>query len=74
MRIILNSCTRAGKIPPEWKFGRTTLIPKAQNATSTDQFRPITITSLWIRLLKKILARRLSAAIKLTNWQLGFQQ
>ena len=73
MRIILNSCTRAGKIPPEWKVGRTTLIPKAQDATSPDQFRPITITSLWIRLLNKILARRLSAAIKLTNSQLGFQ-
>ena len=73
MRIVLNSCTRAGKIPPEWKIGRTTLIPKTQDARTPEQFRPITVTSLWIRLLNKILARKLSSAIKLTNTQLGFQ-
>ena len=73
MRIILKSCTRAGKLPPERKKGRTTFIPEPQEASSPRQFRPITVTSLWIKHLNKISARKLSAAIKLTNSQLGSQ-
>ena len=42
--IIFNSCIRKQKIPPEWKIGQTTLIPKNDKPRQPDHYRPITVT------------------------------
>ena len=72
--IVLKACLIENKIPAEWKCGRTTLIPKTQKAEKPELFRPITVTSLWIRLLNKILSAKVTSSITLNPAQLGFQK
>ena len=72
--IVLNACLIENKVPTEWKCGRTTLIPKTQKAAKPELFRPITVTSLWIRLLNKILSAKVTNGITLNPAQLGFQK
>ena len=59
-------------VPDSWARGRTTLIPKKSDAADPGDFRPITVTSLLLRLFNKIIAGRLMAAAPLPNKQKGF--
>ena len=67
-----NSCLSLEDVPDSWARGRTTLIPKKTDAAEPGDFRPITVTSVLLRLLNKIIAGRLMAAAPLPNKQKGF--
>ena len=60
-----NSCLHLKDVPESWALGRTTLIPKKPDAADPGDFRPITITSLLLRLFHKVIAARLMAAAPL---------
>lgn len=53
---------------------RVTLIPKFNDAKNPGDFRPIAVTSVLLRLLHKILARRWRGLLPLSPWQLAFLQ
>ena len=67
-----NSCMLYKDVPQSWADGRTTLIPKKPLASEPGDFRPITITSILLRLFNKVLSRRLMAAAPLPLQQKGF--
>ena len=67
-----NSCLSLEDVPNSWVRGRTTLIPKKPGAADPGDFRPITVTSVLLRLFHKIIAARLMAAAPLPNKQKGF--
>ncbi|KAK2575343.1 hypothetical protein KPH14_012766 [Odynerus spinipes] len=58
---------------PEYLLkSRTIFIPKKSNSVSPGDFRPLTISSVVIRCLNKVLARRLQNSIPLDLRQRGF--
>lgn len=58
--------------PSILRHNRTVLIPKKGDLSLTSNWRPITVSSCFTRLLHKILASRLSCNIKLHHAQRGF--
>ena len=50
-----------GQIPKAISLGRTTLIPKQMEASSPAEFRPITVSSMLLRLFHRALEVRLSS-------------
>ncbi|KAK9521357.1 hypothetical protein VZT92_021173 [Zoarces viviparus] len=65
----------AGKIPRAFKECRTTLLPKTmdpEKLKDVNEWRPITIGSMVIRLFSRILTRRMSKASPLHPRQRGF--
>ena len=56
--LVLNVLLRTSTIPDWMADGRVTLIPKVPNPQSPKDYRPITVTSMLLRLFHKILARR----------------
>lgn len=61
-----------GHIPPVFKACRTTLTPKNEETRQIGNWRPITVSSIIVRLFNKILASRLSA-LKINSAQRGFR-
>ena len=60
-------------IPAALKLNRTTLIPKGnQNLDKVTNWRPITISSILLRLFNKIMAGRMSKFFQMDKRQLGF--
>ena len=58
------------QFPASWKKCRTVLIPKADSDSSQAvNNRPITIQSVFVRLLNRILAKRLSSVLNLSDKQ-----
>ena len=53
---------------------RLTLVPKKGTPEQPGDFRPIAVSSVLLRLLHKVLARRWRSSINLNPWQLAFQQ
>ncbi|XP_077553383.1 uncharacterized protein LOC144168228 [Haemaphysalis longicornis] len=53
-----NKCWESGKLPPQWKKARTTLIPKPGKPTHIDHLRPISLTSCLGKLLEHVLLNR----------------
>ena len=51
------------QIPSDWKIGDVVLILKKKPQTEVANYRPITLISCMSKLLTKILAKRLSAAV-----------
>ncbi|KAK2575331.1 hypothetical protein KPH14_012808 [Odynerus spinipes] len=68
LNIVFGLC----KTPSFLRHNRTVLIPKKGDLTLVSNWRPITISSLFSRLLHKILASRLADNIKLHHAQRGF--
>lgn len=60
-------------LPQFLKEGTTTLIAKVENPADAGEFRPITLSSVVLRLFHTIVASRLGA-IPLTQRQKGFRQ
>lgn len=58
---LLNAIMFTGYIPDSGKACRTTLIPKKGDPRNINNWRPLTVTSLLLRLLNIILAKRLGA-------------
>ena len=62
------------RIPAEVKRNRTTLLPKGKDELDKiSNWRPITISSLLLRIFNKILCRRLSQTLKTDDRQMGFK-
>ena len=59
--------------PGQLSKARVTLVPKTAEALEPGDYRPIAVTSILLRLLHKILARRWSSVLKLDSLQVGFQ-
>jgi Reverse transcriptase (RNA-dependent DNA polymerase) len=69
---ILNLMLWCGKVPLIFRQSRTIFIPKKDGAADPEDFRPISITSIFIRYLHSILAKRISDAVTLDPRQRGF--
>ena len=70
---IYNFYLLRGFVPSVWKSNRTTLIPKKPtNLESTSNWWPITISSVILRLLHKILAQRMVTHLHLNERQKAF--
>ena len=69
---LLNIVSGLCKCPDILRHNCTVLIPKKGDLTSTSNWRPITISSLFSRLLHKIIASRLYENAKLHHAQHGF--
>ncbi|GCC16572.1 hypothetical protein chiPu_0022439 [Chiloscyllium punctatum] len=66
---------RSGKIPLNMKLSRTVLIPKVNNEDELKEinnWRPITIGPIMLRLFTKIIAGRLNKVVNLNKRQKGF--
>lgn len=68
LNIVFGLC----QTPSILRRNRTVLIPKKGDLSKVSNWRPITVSSLFTRLLHKILASRLSENIKLHYAQRGF--
>ena len=53
---------------------RLTLVPKKGGSGQPGDFRPIAVTSVVLRVLHKVLARRWRNSVSLSPWQLAFQR
>ena len=58
--------------PSAFKLGLTSLIPKTKHSTEPSHYRPITMSSIFCRLLHKMLARRIENTISLNPRQKYF--
>jgi hypothetical protein len=60
-------------MPSDFKLNRTTSIPKGnQNLDKVTNWRPITVSSILLRLFNKIIGYRMRKFFKLDKRQLGF--
>lgn len=72
LEILFNLCLFLGYIPKVLKISRTTLIPKTNTQLhKVDNWRPITVSSLILRINNRIIAARLSR-ITIHQNQRGF--
>ena len=70
---IINYALFSGKMLPTFKILRTILIPKTiDDRGNANNWRPITISSVFVRLLHKILSRRIGEACNLNKRQRAF--
>ena len=60
--------------PTRFRVGRTTLIPKKADSVEPGDFRPITVTSVLVRLFHKVLATRLEVSLPLSIRQKAFRR
>ena len=69
--LIFNLVLWLRKVPKVWKESRTILIPKKSSNSPADH-RPLTISSLAWRILNSVLAKRLTAKVRIMPNQKGF--
>lgn len=70
--LLFNIILYWGYIPTSLKSSRTILIPKTSSPSNADDWRPITISSILLRIINKIIGKRLSR-IPLHHLQRGFR-
>lgn len=70
---MLNIVLWCGKMPKKLLESVTTLIPKKSEAGSPADFRPISVASVLVRVLHRILASRLSRYVHLDQRQRAFR-
>lgn len=70
---IFNIFILCGRLPQHLLKSKTTLIPKKEGASDPGQFRPITVSSIFVRTFHKILANRMSRTMKLDSRQKAFR-
>ena len=70
--IIYNVMLWKGVTPERLRASRTTLLHKKNDRTDPRNWRPITISSIIVRIFHKILAERLRNAVDLAEEQRGF--
>ena len=71
---LLNLMLALESAPPHLCKSRVTLVPKGETVSSLGDLRPITVSSVIMRSMHKILAERWSSRLKLMNLQFGFLQ
>lgn len=76
--LLYNMVLYMGSFPDEILASRTAFVPKKANATAPSNFRPISITSVVVRQLHKILAKRMMVAGWSTRgsvvWKMGVRK
>ena len=72
--VLFNVLLIKGEVPEELACGRTTFIPKIPEARNPGDYRPITVASVVIRQLHRILARRLEGTLANFPDQAGFRR
>ena len=72
LAVIFNICLWCHNLPQSFKTSRTTLIPKSGDLSAASNWRPITVSSILLRIFHKILAKRLSQTIYLSPAQRAF--
>lgn len=73
LEVMANLMILAKYVPSPLRKSRTILIPKTkENLEQVGNWRPITISSILLRLVNKIIAKRLSKNITLDECQRGF--
>lgn len=66
--IVFGSCI----VPSSLRKNRTTLLPKKGDMTKVGNWRPVTVSSLLLRLIHKIIAARITKHVPLHHSQRGF--
>lgn len=72
LAILFNVIYHRKFIPKAWRQSRTTLIPKEGDKEDPANWRPITVSSAFLRLFHRVLAKRLKDATVLNLNQRGF--
>lgn len=72
LRVLLNALALLKRLPVCLRNARTTFIPKKAGASQAGDFRPITVSSVLVRMLHKIYATRLLAAMNFDLRQRAF--
>lgn len=70
--LFLNMILKKGCLDDDLKFARTVLIPKGKGVITPDNTRPLSITSVVVRHLHKILAQRLKSLHTFSDSQRAF--
>lgn len=63
IKILLNKCLHAGKIPTEWCNSEVVLLFKKGDNTSIENYRPISLLSHLYKLFTKIITNRLTSKL-----------
>lgn len=71
---IYNLLMWCGKLPESLLMSRTVFLPKKSDASEPGDFRPITIPSVIVRGLHKILARRMERLLDIDTRQRAFRR
>lgn len=73
LHLLFNLLLLSGKLPTDWSMNRTTLIPKeGKDVTKTENFRPVTITSLVSRIFWGCIDQKIRSVVGFTPRQKGF--
>ena len=70
---IFNLILWCENLPKHLAISRTIFIPKKSQASLPGEFRPISISSVFARVLHKILAQRIDAKIEMDDQQTAFR-
>ena len=70
---LVNTFIYLGGVPSILKRSRVTFIPKKDNASSPRDYRPISVTSVILRLFNKILAKRVIDSAQFDHRQRAFR-
>lgn len=72
IQMFVNLLMLSRRVPACWKGVRTVFLPKKGRATSAGDLRPIRAAFVFLRLFRKILAGKLSGAVKTVYQQRAF--
>ncbi len=64
---LFNRCVLTGKMPDNWRRSEINMIPKKGDSSDPKSYRPISITSIFLRLFEKLLSRRMWKTSKHTK-------
>ena len=73
LRLLFNVFLATSYTPDWLRRGRVTLVPKKDQPTQPGEFRPITVTSILLRVYHGVLARRFDR-IEISSRQKGFRR
>ena len=64
---IINECIRLSVFPTEWKCARISVIPKIDNPTTGDDYRPISILPVLSKVFERLIMKQLCNFIEINN-------
>ena len=64
---IINECIRLSVFPTEWKCARISVIPKIDNPTTDDDYRPISIPPVLSKVFERLIMKQLCNFIEINN-------
>ena len=73
LALLYNLCLNFAYFPVSWKVNRTILLPKSGDLALVGNWRPITISSAFLRVINRILAARFQH-LPINPLQRGFRQ